>query len=128
MSDKVLWADKVHPTGQDAPQADPPSERVGAVALTFDDVLLIPRYAEVHPRDVEEWGLEDGGLALMSSRRGEVVVKVSADDTSPRGTVFCSFSFSDVPVNALTGSGYDPITDTAELKVCAVKIEAVTAS
>jgi len=29
-----------------------------------------------------------------------------------------------VPVNILTGAGYDPITDTAELKVCPVRIEA----
>ncbi len=67
-------------------------------------------------------------VAVMSSPRGSVTVKVSADDTSPRGTVFCSFSFSDVPVNALTGSGYDPITDTAELKVCPVKLVPVAAS
>ena len=90
------------------------------------EYLVPEELVEVHPDDVTSWGLEDGGLAVMSSRRGEVVVKVSADDTSPRGTVFCSFSFSDVPVNKLTGSGYDPITDTAELKVCAVKIEPVT--
>ena len=36
---------------------------------------------------------------------------------------FASFSFSDVPVNILTGSGYDPITDTAELKVCPVRVD-----
>ena len=85
--------------------------------------FLVPEeLVEVHPDDVQSWGLTDGDLAVMSSRRGEVVVKVQATDKSPRGTVFCSFSFSDVPVNALTGSGYDPLTDTAELKVCAVKI------
>jgi hypothetical protein len=27
------------------------------------------------------------------------------------------------PINALTGSGYDPITDTAELKVCVVNVQ-----
>ena len=48
---------------------------------------------------------------------------LSATTKSPRGTVFCSFSFGDVPVNNLTGGGYDPITDTAELKVCPVRIE-----
>ncbi|SVB63746.1 uncharacterized protein METZ01_LOCUS216600, partial [marine metagenome] len=26
-------------------------------------------------------------------------------------------------VNILTGSGYDPITDTAELKVCPVRVD-----
>ncbi len=80
----------------------------------------------MHPDDVERLGLEDGGLAVMSSRRGEVMVKVKATEQSPRGTVFCSFSFSDVPINALTGSGYDPITDTAELKVCPVRLEAAS--
>jgi predicted molibdopterin-dependent oxidoreductase YjgC len=51
-----------------------------------------------------------------------VLVEVQATDQSPRGTVFCSFSFSNVPINALTGSGYDPLADTAELKFCAVRI------
>lgn len=87
--------------------------------------FLVPEeLVEVHPADVAAWGLVDGGLAVLASRRGEVLVKVKATTQSPRGTVFCSFSFSNVPVNALTGSGYDPQTDTAELKVCAVRIEA----
>jgi formate dehydrogenase major subunit len=85
---------------------------------------LVPEeLVEVHPDDVRRLGLEDGGLALLASRRGEVLVKVAATTRSPRGTVFCSFSFSEVPINRLTGSGYDPITDTAELKVCAVRLE-----
>ncbi len=90
------------------------------------EYLVPEELVEVHPDDVVRLGLEDGGLAVMSSRRGEVVVKVEATEQSPRGTVFCSFSFSDVPINALTGSGYDPITDTAELKVCPVRLEAAT--
>lgn len=36
MSDRVAWTDKVGPE-----------------ALTFDDVLLVPRYAALHPRDVD---------------------------------------------------------------------------
>ena len=61
----------------------------------------------------------------MSSRRGSVTIKVKATERSPRGTVFSSFSFNDVPVNVLTGAGYDPATDTAELKVCPVSIRPV---
>jgi formate dehydrogenase major subunit len=80
---------------------------------------------EIHPDDVGKYGLVDGEFCKMSSPRGSVVVKVQATDVSPRGTVFCSFSFGDVPVNDLTGSGYDPVTDTAELKVCPVRLEAV---
>jgi len=90
------------------------------------EYLVPEELVEIHPDDVRAWNLEDDGLAVMTSRRGSVVVKVQATDQSPRGTVFCSFSFSDVPINNLTGAGYDPITDTAELKVCVVKIEPAT--
>jgi formate dehydrogenase major subunit len=88
------------------------------------DYLLNEESLEVHPDDVKAWGIEDGDWVKMSSRRGSVRIRVGATTRSPRGTVFSSFSFNDVPVNVLTGSGYDPITDTAELKVCPVRIEA----
>jgi predicted molibdopterin-dependent oxidoreductase YjgC len=87
------------------------------------DYLLKEETLEVHPQDVVAWGLKDGGRCRLTSARGSVDIKVRATDQSPRGTVFCSFSFSDTPVNRLTGSGYDPITQTAELKVCTVRIE-----
>ena len=89
------------------------------------DYLLAEESLEVHPDDVKAWGLENGGICKMSSPRGTVDVRVRATDRSPRGTVFASFSFNDVPVNILTGSGYDPITDTAELKVCPVRVEPI---
>ena len=89
------------------------------------DYLLSEEALEVNPADVEGWGLRDGGWCELSSVRGSVKVKVKSTYRSPRGTVFASFSFSDVPVNILTGSGYDPITETAELKVCPVRVEAV---
>ncbi len=87
------------------------------------DYLLWEESLEVHPDDVADWGLTDGGWCRMTSARGSISIKVKATRQSPRGTVFASFSFSDVPVNVLTGSGYDPITQTAELKVCTVRIE-----
>ena len=87
------------------------------------DYLLPEETLEVHPDDVREWDLADGGWAEMSSARGCVMIKVKATRRSPRGTVFASFSFNDTPVNVLTGGGYDPVTDTAELKVCPVRIE-----
>ena len=89
------------------------------------DYLLPEESLEVHPADVKAWGLKDGAMCKLSSARGSIDIKIKATDQSPRGTVFASFSFADVPVNILTGSGYDPITDTAELKVCPVRIEPV---
>jgi len=87
------------------------------------DYLLSEEVLEVHPEDVAAWGVKDGSWVEMASRRGAVTIKVKATARSPRGTVFTSFSFNDVPVNVLTGGGYDPITDTAELKVCPVRIQ-----
>jgi len=89
------------------------------------DYLLPEETLEVNPGDVADWGLEHGGWAKLSSPRGSVQIKVEATDRSPRGTVFASFSFNNVPVNFLTGGGYDPVTDTAELKVCPVRVEPV---
>ncbi|KPJ92781.1 MAG: hypothetical protein AMS18_06655 [Gemmatimonas sp. SG8_17] len=87
------------------------------------DFLLPEEVLEVHPEDVARWGLRDGGWCRVTSPRGSVRIKVKTTRRSPRGTVFASFSFSDVPVNVLTGSGYDPITETAEVKVSVVRIE-----
>ena len=87
------------------------------------DYLLPEETLEVHPSDVESWGLTDGGWCTMASARGSVKIRVQATDRSPRGTVFSSFSFNDVPINFMTGSGYDPVTHTAELKVCPVRVE-----
>jgi formate dehydrogenase major subunit len=86
------------------------------------DYLLPEELLEVHPDDLAAWGIEDGDFVEMASRRGAVTIRVRATTRSPRGTVFSSFSFNDVPVNILTGAGYDPVTDTAELKVCPVRI------
>ncbi len=89
------------------------------------DYLLPQETLEIHPDDVEKWGLTNGGLCRMTSARGSVEIVVEANKRSPRGTVFCSFSFNETPVNVLTGSGYDPITQTAELKVCPVRLETI---
>jgi formate dehydrogenase major subunit len=87
------------------------------------EYLLSEESLEVNPEDAEKWGLTHGGMAKMSSARGSIEIQVKVTDMSPPGTVFTSFSFANVPVNILTGSGYDPVTDTAELKVCPVSVE-----
>jgi predicted molibdopterin-dependent oxidoreductase YjgC len=37
--------------------------------------------------------------------------------------VFMTFHYKESPVNELTNSAFDPVTKTAEFKVCAVRIE-----
>ena len=53
MSQHVAWAEKVQDAPARAPERVRWNEKVGPEALTFDDVLLVPRLSEVHPRDVE---------------------------------------------------------------------------
>ncbi len=89
------------------------------------EYLLAEESLEVHPDDAAELGLVHGAIGRLSSARGSIEIPIQVTDKSPRGTVFTSFSFANVPVNILTGSGYDPVTHTAELKVCPVRLEAV---
>lgn len=90
------------------------------------EYLLSEESLEMHPSDVERYGLRDGEFCRLRSRRGEVIVRVRSTTRSPAGTVFSSFSFNDVPINVLTGSGYDPVTQTPELKVCPVAVAPAT--
>ena len=87
------------------------------------DYLLAEESLEVHPQDAVKWNLADGQWCQLASARGQIRIKAKLTNRSPQGTVFASFSFGNTPINLLTGSGYDPVTDTAELKVCPVRIQ-----
>ena len=92
------------------------------------EYLLSEETLEVHPEDLTRLGFEDGQTIRMASSKGEVEIKIEASTQSQPGTVFCSFSFNDVPVNMLTGHGFDPVTETAEFKVCPVRLAPLPAS
>jgi IMP dehydrogenase len=49
----VAWAEKIQEGASRAAETVRWSDKVGPEALTFDDVLLVPRMSEVHPREVE---------------------------------------------------------------------------
>ncbi|TMQ69744.1 MAG: IMP dehydrogenase [Candidatus Eisenbacteria bacterium] len=48
-----MWAEKIQAAARAATAPVPWGEKIGPEALTFDDVLLVPRLSEVHPRDVD---------------------------------------------------------------------------
>jgi predicted molibdopterin-dependent oxidoreductase YjgC len=48
---------------------------------------------------------------------------VTVTDVVPPGVVFMTFHYKESPVNELTNAAFDPVTKTAEFKVCAVRIE-----
>jgi anaerobic selenocysteine-containing dehydrogenase len=80
---------------------------------------------EISAEDAQRLGIENGDFVRVGSRRGTVPsVKARVTDRVRPGLVFLGYSFPDqVPTNVLTINAVDPLSGTAELKACAVKIE-----
>jgi ferredoxin-nitrate reductase len=85
-----------------------------------------------HPLDARAAGLDDGAQARIVSRRGELRLAVSCDDTLPRGVAFAPFHWGALhapagagALNALTIPAVDPTSAQPELKALAVRLEPV---
>ena len=81
---------------------------------------------EVSPEDGDAWGLTEGDMVRVSSRRGAIEVPVFFHESLRPGLVFMPFHFPDeADVNQLTIDAWDPKSGTAEFKATAVNIERV---
>jgi formate dehydrogenase major subunit len=85
--------------------------------------LLGEETADISAADARTKGIVDGEMISVKSRRGEVVVKARVTHQVPEGLVWMAFHFREACANWLTNPVYDPITQTAEYKACAVQIE-----
>ena len=100
--------------------------RTGTVTRLFngeDEPLL-----KMHPCDLRHRGLEAGALARVSNGRGEIVVRVAADDGLVRGRAWLPMHWGEqfmngYGANALMPSATDPYSFQPELKHAAVAIE-----
>ncbi len=81
--------------------------------------------AEVYlsPDDAAELGIDDGGMARVSSRRGTIVLAVRVSHREARGNCFIPFHFREAAANLLTIDEIDPFGKIPEFKFCAVRIE-----
>jgi formate dehydrogenase major subunit len=52
-----------------------------------------------------------------------VKVKANVSDRIPKGVVWMAFHFREACANWLTNPAFDPVSQTAEYKACAVRIE-----
>ncbi len=82
-------------------------------------------FIEMHRRDARRRGLVDGDAAWVSSRRGTVQARVNVSPRMRRGCVWMPLHFPDQNTNRLTNDAGDAVTQTAEYKVCAVRVRAV---
>jgi formate dehydrogenase alpha subunit len=78
---------------------------------------------EIHPQDATPLGISDGDVTMITSRRGQVAARARVTESSPKGTVFLTFHFDEVPANRLTHLALDPEAKIPELKVSAVRLE-----
>ena len=144
-----LWADPV--PGNRAPFApvehDPP---VDALSEDFPVRLTTGRHLDAYntgvqsggfrspkrrhetldlcPEDVERFGLAEGEVVRVVSRRGAVEAPVRADRALRPGLAFMTFHYpDDVEVNLLTIDATDPKSGTAEFKATAIRIEKLEA-
>lgn len=85
--------------------------------------LLSEETADISAADAEAKGIAHGEMISVKSRRGEVVVKARITKEVPEGLVWMAFHFRETCANWLTNPVYDPITQTAEYKACAVRID-----
>jgi sulfite reductase (NADPH) flavoprotein alpha-component len=87
-------------------------------------------FVEIHPDDATAFGVTDGSLVELTSRRGMALMSAVVTDRVRPGNCFAPFHWNDVhgadlTINALTSDAVDPISLQPEFKVCAVRLRAV---
>jgi formate dehydrogenase major subunit len=78
---------------------------------------------ELSPVDAERLGIADGEMVRVTSRRGTVDVRAWVTHRSPPGVCWMAFHFREAHANVLTIEAADPVTQTAEFKHCAIRVE-----
>ncbi len=84
-------------------------------------------FVAVHPEDARELGLDDCVLARVTSRWGEICVRVRLDEAQPRGTVFVPMHWNDrfascARVNRVVNPEVDPLSGQPEFKHTPVRV------
>jgi formate dehydrogenase major subunit len=80
---------------------------------------------EMNPSDATPLGIRSGDLVKITSRRGEVSLRAWVNERSTPGLCWMTFHFAEACANVLTIDAFDPVTETAEYKVCAIRVEKV---
>jgi len=78
---------------------------------------------EMNPEDMQRGGLVDGDRVRVVSSQGKLEATVGASASLPRGVIFTTFHYAELPVNLLTPPTLDPITKTPAYKDTRVCVE-----
>jgi formate dehydrogenase major subunit len=100
------------------------SYNTGVQTVGCDSPLRREESLELSPEDAARFGIADGELVDVRSRRGVVTVPARIDASLRPGLVFMTFHFPEqANTNLLTIDASDPKSGTAEFKACAVRVE-----
>ena len=96
--------------------------KVDSLMITEPDPVL-----EINPIDGELYGIADGDLVLVESKRGSATLQCIITDKIKKGSVFIPFHWGRLlagsgRANVLTNEAIDPISQQPEFKACAVRI------
>ena len=78
---------------------------------------------DMHPADAQRLGLCEGQPVRLTSRHGQATLPLRIDSRVRLGELFASFQSPEVLLNCLTSSWEDPVTQTPEYKVVAVRVD-----
>ena len=85
-------------------------------------------FLEIHPEDARRLHLKDGDISVVTSRRGEVQVKVSVSNSIKKGVVFLPMHWGKIlnndlnRANNITSTLVDPLSKEPDFKYCAVQV------
>jgi len=82
---------------------------------------------EIAAGDAVAYDIAEGEPVRVKSRRGELVARALVSTKAVPGTIFIPFHYHEAAVNKLTIAALDPVAKIPEYKVCAVRIEKVSA-
>ena len=84
-------------------------------------------YMEIHPRDAQAYGISNGDMVKIISRRGFNVVPARVVKRSLPGILFVPWFDQEWErmINRVTIDAFDPGSKQPEFKICAVRIERV---
>jgi predicted molibdopterin-dependent oxidoreductase YjgC len=100
------------------------SFNTGVQSGSFASPLRRGESIDLAPDDAVRYGVTDGEVVRVSSRRGAVLAPVRVDPGLRPGLAFMTFHFPDeVDTNLLTIDAHDPRSGTAEFKAAAIRID-----
>jgi predicted molibdopterin-dependent oxidoreductase YjgC len=82
---------------------------------------------ELNADDALALGVHDGEEVIITSRRGQLRISVRISPRVARRQIFIPMHYREAAVNLLTNPALDPYAGIPEFKVCAVRVDRVTA-